>query len=473
MKRWRWWIGLSIVCSFFAEVAFAQTPLGTDFTYQGSLVLGGNPVNGTADFQFKLFGAPTGGSQIGSTQAVSNLTVSNGGFTATLDFGAVFNGDKRFLEIAVRSPAGSGSFTTLTPRQPLTASPYAFKVPGVDGFSLDASDGSPTDALFVGPNGYVGIGTTSPAAKLHTKGFEEGLRIDGPGVGAANSAWLSFRDANGTRLGYVGDGSGGDQSVYLTSDLADVHLYTAFGACVSAKPDGKVGIGTVTPTQKLHVNAGAIMVEHPGDQADLLWFASERSWVFRQEGTGSASALKLQSIGGGGNKNFIVQTDGFVGIGTLSPQAKLDVNGTARATVVEITGADLAEKFPTSEQVEPGMVLAIDTEHDGQLCLARGAYNRRVAGVVSGANGFSAGAVLGNLPGHEAAPPVALSGRVYVWCDAANAPIEAGDFLTTSNVPGHAMKAVDSERAQGAVLGKAMTSLASGRGMVLVLVNLQ
>jgi hypothetical protein len=81
--------------------------------------------------------------------------------------------------------------------------------------------------------------------------------------------------------------------------------------------------------------------------------------------------------------------------------------------------------------------------------------------------------VLGNLPGFEDAPSIALSGRVYVWCDASSGAIESGDLLTTSDTPGHAMKAVDPHRAHGAALGKAMTALASGQGTVLVLVSLQ
>jgi hypothetical protein len=142
--------------------------------------------------------------------------------------------------------------------------------------------------------------------------------------------------------------------------------------------------------------------------------------------------------------------------------------------VLEITGADLAEKFPASEKLEPGMVVAIDKANPGQLCLARGAYNRCVAGVVSGANNFSVGAVLGNLPGHEDAPAIALSGRVYVQCDASAGAIEPGDMLTTSDTPGHAMKAADATRLTGSIIGKAMSPLAAGqRGMVLVLVNLQ
>ncbi len=141
---------------------------------------------------------------------------------------------------------------------------------------------------------------------------------------------------------------------------------------------------------------------------------------------------------------------------------------------MQITGADVAEKFPVSEEVEPGMVVTIDTENQGQLCLSRGAYNRCVAGVVSGANSLPTGAILGNLPGHEDAVPIALNGRVWVYCDSTEKAIGPGDMLTTSLRAGHAMAVTDYTKAHGAVIGKAMTGLDKGKtGMVLVLVNLQ
>jgi hypothetical protein len=68
---------------------------------------------------------------------------------------------------------------------------------------------------------------------------------------------------------------------------------------------------------------------------------------------------------------------------------------------------------------------------------------------------------------------VALTGRVYVQADTVNGPIQPGDLLTTSLTPGRAMKVTDHARAQGAILGKAMTGLAAGEGLVLVLVSLQ
>jgi hypothetical protein len=68
---------------------------------------------------------------------------------------------------------------------------------------------------------------------------------------------------------------------------------------------------------------------------------------------------------------------------------------------------------------------------------------------------------------------VALTGRVCVQADASNGPIKPGDLLTTSSTAGRAMKVTDHVRAQGAILGKAMSSLSEGNGMVLVLVTLQ
>jgi len=102
-----------------------QAATGTAFTYQGRLTDGGAPANGTYDFRFILYDAAVGGAQVGPIVSKDDVPVASGLFTATLDFGSVFNSTAYFLDIAVRPGASSGLYTTLSPRQPLTPAPYA------------------------------------------------------------------------------------------------------------------------------------------------------------------------------------------------------------------------------------------------------------------------------------------------------------------------------------------------------------
>jgi hypothetical protein len=120
------------------------------------------------------------------------------------------------------------------------------------------------------------------------------------------------------------------------------------------------------------------------------------------------------------------------------------------------------------------MVVSIDPQNPGGLVVSNKAYDRRVACIISGAGGIQPGMLMsqsGSIAGGE--HPVALTGRVYCWADASNSPIEPGDMLTTSTTSGYAMKVKDYTKAQGAAIGKAMTSLRDGKGLVLVLVMLQ
>jgi len=166
---------------------------------------------------------------------------------------------------------------------------------------------------------------------------------------------------------------------------------------------------------------------------------------------------------------------GNVGIGTLNPQYTLDVAGVTRTHSIIITGgSDLAEPFKTGPDLLPkGSVVIIDPEHPGDLKLSSKAYDTRVAGIISGANGINPGVSLHQDGILEGGQNVALTGRVYVLADATSGAINPGDLLTTSTTPGHAMKVTHHSRAVGAILGKAMTGLKEGRGTVLVLVTLQ
>jgi len=132
-----------------------------------------------------------------------------------------------------------------------------------------------------------------------------------------------------------------------------------------------------------------------------------------------------------------------------------------------VCSSDLQDGIPK------GSVVVIDDQQPGKLKLSTRAYDTRVAGIVSGANGVNPGISLRQVGVLDAGDEVSLSGRVYVLADASGGAIRPGDLLTTSDLPGHAMKVSDFSRCQGAVIGKAMGGLSEGTGMVLVLVTLQ
>lgn len=231
---------------------------------------------------------------------------------------------------------------------------------------------------------------------------------------------------------------------------------------------GNVGIGTPAPSTRLEVNGTvkATGFHMPTNASNGKVLVSDAAGVGTWQDLSSGTVWFK-------NGSDIYYMGGKVGIGTNTPQVDLHITGTARIQVLEIDGADLAEKFPASEPLEPGMVVEIDPENSGQLRICRQAHSRGVAGVVAGANNFPSGIVLGKQTDSAYGAPIALSGRVWVWCDATERAIEPQDLLTTSSTPGHAMAMESTQFKHGTVLGKAMTRLEKGqKGLVLVLVNL-
>jgi hypothetical protein len=175
--------------------------------------------------------------------------------------------------------------------------------------------------------------------------------------------------------------------------------------------------------------------------------------------------------------NFV---DGNVGIGgskdavATAPAERLVVAGNILVTGdVRLAGADCAEDFAVAdpESLVPGMVMVIGDDERLRQC--REAYDKRVAGVLSGAGGRQPGIVLGRTTATEARLPLALAGTVYCQVDASYATVQTGDLLTTSRTPGHAMKAFEAGgRAFGAILGKALRPLTAGQGLIPVLIAL-
>lgn len=359
--------------------------------------------------------------------------------------------------------------------------------------SLDAADGIPSNAVYVDEDGNVGVGVSTPEARLHiqdssiyfpplylSSGVSNELLLQNDTLGYRSSTTsLGFKATSQESPYVLGDVSHqftGTASIDVHVDRDASSRHFSFDAESPNMPlifktegvermritsDGSLGVGTGDPAEKLHVHNGALELSKTGSLPLIL--EQSRASVF--------------TISNGGQESFTLTAGGNVGIGTASPLTKLDVAGRTRTTILEITGgSDLAEpfEFAAAESVKPGIVVAIDPDHPGQLRIAYTAYDRTVAGCVSGANGIHPGLTMqqeGTVEGE--AFPVALSGRVYCWADASYGHIQPGDLLTTSDTSGHAMKVTDYNRAHGAIIGKAMSELAEGRDLILVLVSLQ
>jgi len=352
--------------------------------------------------------------------------------------------------------------------------------------------------LVINDTGNVGLGTTIASYPL---------TIRKVGYGWVHTDGLH-------ELGSYVSGLGCFLGTRSTND--PLHFFTAnSNEQMTLATSGDLGIGTNAPTRRLHVvdsdlfgarfettNPGASVVEFRNTLADSTWeygvsgtappfgLGAGDMYLYRQGNATPGMSISKDNFFAtihcadlrlGHSTRRVVPGRAMVDMGShlvinfASDWTHTFVHGLLKTNVLEVAGADLAERFPSNEEsVQPGTVMEIDPDHPGKLRVAPESYSSRVAGVVSGAGDLQAGAVLGNSEGSENGPAIALSGRVWVQCDAGSSAIAPGDLLTTSDTPGHAMKAVDRERSHGAVFGKAMSMLPKGeRGLVLVLVNLQ
>ena len=470
---------------------------GSAFTYQGILNDGTNPANGNYEILFRPFGVFTGGSQL-TIPNIRFVAVTNGLFTTTMDFGpAIFDGSPRYLQLEVRTNGGA-SYTTLTPRQPLTPTPYAI-FSGTAGTVLSGAIGSSqlannislgtttnngrldvyrtaanTAAIsLVGSSSQISTygdageitawlgssGTAGGFVQLYQANGNIGVHLDGDSTGTSGGGSLGVRASDGSTAVFLSGNASGGGGVYARNSTGNNRAFLA------GQSTG--GGGGLT----LYDGNGTSTVELNGAEN-----STTGSQLVMKQGNGTTTIQLDAEVGtGGGGYLRLYKGDGTTG---LTLQA--DVNGESKITtqVLQITGgADLSEQFEikaANETPQPGMIVCIDPETPGQLITSSKAYDRTVAGVMSGAGGVKPGMLMGQQgTAADGKHPVALTGRVYCEADASNGPIHPGDLLTTSNTPGHAMRVTDYPKAHGAIIGKAMSSLDKGQGLVLVLVSLQ
>jgi hypothetical protein len=201
--------------------AYAQ---GTAFTYQGRLNDQGSPANGRYDLRFAIYDAVTNGIQQGNTITNAATPVSNGVFTVVLNFGNQFPGADRWLEISVRAN-GAGPFALLSPRQALTATPYAVRAAGA------------TTAVTVSGSFSGDVTNTQSATVVSAVGGVSAANV-ASGVNAANAATA----ANTPNTIVKRDGSGNFSAGTITAN--NISAPNLFGAIFMA---GVVNPNNLTP----------------------------------------------------------------------------------------------------------------------------------------------------------------------------------------------------------------------------------
>lgn len=307
----------------------------------------------------------------------------------------------------------------------------------------------------------------------------------------ATDSFAAGRSASAEHAGSFvwSDGTGG---TFSSAGPNTFNVRAAGG--VSISHDLRMNAGrTISSSGRLHIQANENLYLNPFPGADTVFVGGGGGpGNLAVQGSTVTTGLGFPHNFGPDN-NFVGSTGNYIAFGHTgvsedfigyrdntfffkdSPGGGDTCDPTVEVAVLRITGGcDLAEPFQMShEDIPKGAVVIIDEDRPGHLKMSEAAYDTRVAGIVSGANGVKAGITLHQEGLIEGGQNVALTGRVYAQADASHGAIKPGDLLTTSETPGHAMKVTDHAKAQGAILGKAMTGLKEGKGMVLVLVTLQ
>ena len=484
--------GILLLASLIVAVAiFSQSPQA--FKYQavvrdnnGNLI-----TNQTISLRFSIHTGTAGGTivyqetQTATTNEFGLAVVSVGtGNTTIGSFSLIdWSYGNKYLETEI-DPLGGNDYTSMGTSQ-MESVPYALYSARSEDAVWDVSGNS----IFYN-NGNAGIGTSSPATTLH---------IAGPGIYARGQLCITDTDgSNPFETFYAGN----DYKMHIGYSSGTAYLSTVdvsnliIQGCTNYV--GNVGIGwnvDSDESKKITKSKDGKSVKDVSHKLTVANLADENTLRLIGPYGNYGHGAKLNF--GDGDYAYLKEDDddklyiysnirtammgGYVGIGTVNPSQRLTVKGNIRVEsvstglpVVELgEGLDYAEGFNIAEKIymEPGTVLSIDPDNPGELTESKIAYDTKVAGIVAGAGNLGSGVKLGS---GSFDCNVALAGRVYCNVDASYGEVAPGDLLTTSPTPGFAMIAKDFQKAQGAIIGKAMESLKKGeKKQILVLVTLQ
>ena len=326
---------------------------------------------------------------------------------------------------------------------------------GQNRFHLDAGGGN----IWIGGNGADGDIILFPLGGRNGTLSQATIHIDGSGANI-------FAGGNGADGDLVLKSTGGTNRIRLDAGGGNIWAggNGADGDLLLFRANGN---NSATAQATIHLDGDGANIFAGGNGADGDLVLKSQS---------GANRIRLDADGGnmwlGGNGAdgdiVIFRADGD---NQTLAQASIHLNGDAGDIVLQ--NADCAEEFEVEDDadMEPGTVMVIGD--NTRLRTSQEAYDRRVAGIVAGAGNLRPGIVLGRQLSQAKRLPIALMGRVFCKVDASNGRIQVGDLLTTSSIPGHAMKVLDPAKAFGAVIGKALDSLNGNSGLIRVLVALQ
>jgi hypothetical protein len=334
----------------------------------------------------------------------------------------------------------------------------------------------------------LGIGTVSPQTALSIEptidGSSAGYSADKLAFFDNGTAIAGLMKYNGSMGGLFGRGNAG-VGIYVNPTYS--HNGTNDRAALFVTTGGNVGIGTTSPGSALELGLG--------NELRVDGLNGSTGPALSVGGSGSFSIDAPGIVSG----RFIVTSSGQVGIGTATPGATLDVNGTVHTSGNVIlgsgayitfadgstqasaytapcpSGGDYAESVDVSGgrgQYEPGDVLVIDPDHAGNFLKVTDRYSTLVAGVYSTKPGL-VGRRQPATKSKDGEIPMAMVGIVPTKVSTENGAIHIGDLLVSSSTAGHAMKGTDRSLMMGAVIGKALGTLDAGTGVIEVLISLQ
>jgi len=296
----------------------------------------------------------------------------------------------------------------------------------------------------------------------------------GAGVKGVSKTWVGVvgtGEAEQGGGGVLGESNGGSGVIGTSKKWVGVYGETLADAGAGVWGQNKAnGNGVLGKTESTTGGAG-VVGEGPGPGvigASYTWVG-----VYGETRTPAAQGAGVWGEHKGDGTGVFGHSNTGIGVmgkgGRLAGYFEGDVEVTGD---IRLANADCAEDFDVteSEQIDPGTVMVLGEE--GKLEQSQRAYDKRVAGVISGAGTYKPGIVLDKRSNGNR-KPVALLGKVFCKVDASYGPIEIGDLLTTSPSPGHAMKASDPLKAFGSVIGKALRPLTEGQSLIPILIALQ